>query len=191
MPNPYRRTLDKLLTERALAVRQVKDELAALQDAQEQVQAAQEALALVQVVAEQAQSQAHAQLAGVVSRSLEAVFDDPYEFVIQFDKKRNRTEARLTFTRKGQSLDDPLAEAGGGCIDIAALALRIACLLLERPAKRRVLIADEPLKAIHGDDNRKRAAALLVSLADELDVQIIMATGLEWLHVGKVIHLGE
>lgn len=155
------------------------------------MKAAQEAVALVQQVAEQVQNTAHQQLASVVSKSLAEVYEDPYEFAIRFERKRGRTEAKLVFTRDGQELENPAHESGGGAIDVAALALRLSCLKLMRPKKRMVLLLDETLRFIHGAGNRKRAARLLTSLARDAGVQIVLTTGHSWLHVGRVIEVGE
>lgn len=149
--------------------------------------ATQEALEVVQNVAQAVQQKVHTKIAGVVSKCLSAVFDDAYEFVIHFDKKRGKTEARPVFVRNGNELD-PLDGVGGGVLDVAAFALRVACLVM-KPAGRKILIADEPFKNVNGQGNRERCAAMVEELAKEFDFQIIMTTGYDWLKIGKVIDL--
>lgn len=147
-----------------------------------------EAQALIQEVAQRVQQQAHDRIASVVTHCLRAVFEDPYDFRIDFERKRGRTHAVLSLYRGGHSVD-PLGGAGGGVVDVAAFALRVACLMLVKPPADKVLVLDEPLKNIHGEENRARAAAMVQGIAKDLGVQIIMCTGLEWLKCGKVVEL--
>lgn len=158
--------------------------------AEERVACVQQAQEIVQTVAQAVEQQVHARIAEVVSRCLRAVFDDPYEFRVEFDRRRGRTEARLVLVRDGIALDDPLNEVGGGVVDVAALALRIACLLLCRPACRRLLVLDEPFRNIRGDENRRRTRELLLGLANDLGMQIILNTDIPAYRLGTVLELG-
>lgn len=148
---------------------------------------AEEAQRVCQMVAQAVQQQAHDRIAGVVSRCLEAVFDEPYEFKILFEQKRGRTEASLVFVRGDQTLD-PLTASGGGVVDVAAFALRVSCLLLARPALRRVLVLDEPLKFV-SEQYRPRARAMIEKLAEDLGIQFIIVTHDEAYKTGKVVEL--
>ncbi len=143
---------------------------------------------LVQAVAQQIQEQMHNRIASVVGRALEAVFDEPYEFRIKFEQKRGHTEASLAFVRDGLEID-PMTASGGGVVDVAAFALRLACLLLHRPPLRRVIILDEPFKFVSAE-YRGRLRLLLERLAEEMKVQIIMVTHIPELTTGKVIQIG-
>ncbi len=149
---------------------------------------AEEAQKILQVVAQSIQQRAHEQIASVVTKCLEAVFDDPYEFRIIFEQKRGRTEARLAFFRGTNEIDDPLDGSGGGVVDVAAFALRLACLVLARPPLRRVLILDEPFKWV-SEEYRPRVVALLHQLAEELDVQFILVTHIPEFQTGTIIHV--
>lgn len=187
-----RQDLNKLLLEYEHSKRSVEDEQETLEQARKDTQAAHEAQNLVQHLAEQIQSQAHQQLASVVTSSMEAVFPDAYKFSIDFERKRGRTEARLLFSQGNMILTNPTFESGGGNIDIAAMALRLSCLMLSRPKRRMLLVMDEPMKNVNGKENRKRAAQLLLELARKTKVQIVLSTGYHWLQtIGKVIDLDE
>jgi DNA repair exonuclease SbcCD ATPase subunit len=144
---------------------------------------------LVTKIAAQVQSNAHRHIAKIVTRCLRAVFDRPYKFKILFERKRGQTEARLVFIRKGKTLD-PVHECGGGPVDVAAFALRLACLLLQKPVKRRVLVLDEPFRFVsEKKEYRQKVADLLIALTNELDIQIIQVTHDPILAVGKVIEI--
>lgn len=131
----------------------------------------------------------HDHIALVVSRCLEAVFDDPYEFRILFDKKRGKTEARLAFVRNGQEVS-PTDAAGGGVVDVAAFALRLACLMTAQPPVRKVLILDEPFRFVSAG-YRDRVRTMLETVSKEMGVQIVMVTHAEELQAGKTIDLDK
>lgn len=146
---------------------------------------------IVTTVAAQVQQNAHKHISRIVTRCLKAVFDKPYRFRILFERKRGQTEARLVFIRKGKTLD-PVHECGGGPVDVAAFALRLACLLLQKPAKRRILILDEPFRFVsERREYRKKVADLLLALSEEMKIQIIQVTHDPLLAVGKVIEIGS
>lgn len=152
-----------------------------------QAQAAEEAQELAQHVAQAVQQKAHDQIAKVVSRCLSAVFDEPYEFLIHFERKRGRTEARLTFDRDGMEVD-PMTASGGGVVDIASFALRLSCLILNKPPLRRLLTMDEPFRFV-SEEFRERVKNLLETLSEEMKTQFVMVTHINELKMGTVIEL--
>lgn len=185
-----RRVLDKHLSNYLLANKQVKEEKVNLQEIDRIVVNTEEAQRIVQAVSQEVQRQAHKQIASVVSRCLEAVFgDEAYQFEIRFEQKRGKTEAHLLFIRNGLEVD-PVDAAGGGVVDIAAFALRLACLVLTRPQRRGLLVLDEAFRFV-SREYIPAVGQILMTLAKEMKVQIIMVTHNEGLKVGKVIELGE
>ncbi len=183
-----RQSVNKRLAQLTLARAQYKAENAALEQLEAEQGQLKEALAIAQNVAQDIQRQAHAKIADVVSRSLETVFgEDAYQFKINFEQKRGRTEASLVFEREGMELD-PMSSAGGGVIDCASFALRLSCLLLNRPPLRRTIIADEPFKHL-STEYRGRMRELLITLAKELRVQFILVSHIEELKCGKIIEI--
>ena len=161
-----------------------------LKTTEEKLEDTLEAQAISQVIAQSLQEKAQNQIAGVVSRCLEAVFpNDPYDFEIRLEMKRGKTEAKLVFIRDGVELTDPLNEVGGGVIDVASLGLRLACILLLRPAPRRLLVLDEPFSNIRGKENRSRTRQMLVALAEDMGLQIIINTDISSYRLGTVIEL--
>jgi len=140
---------------------------------------------LLQGVASAVQQKAHGQIASVVSRCLEAVFDDPYEFRVEFLEKRGKTEANMLFVRSGNPVD-PMSASGGGVVDVAAFAARLACLMLSRPARRRLLVLDEPFRFV-SRDLRPRVRELVEVLAGEMQMQFVLVTHDPQLAVGRVV----
>lgn len=183
----YRSALNAKLAELAVVDRQVSDERKALRSNRREQQYIREALALAQAVAKRIQEEAHRRVSDIVTRSLAAIFDEPYEFRILFEEKRGRTEARLVFYREGVEFD-PMDAAGGGVVDVAAFALRLSCILLSQPPLQRIMVLDEPFRFVSAE-YRPRVAALLMSLAKELGCQFIIVTHQEEMRIGKVVEL--
>lgn len=187
MLSKLRKELDKELVQYEAAKLRVRKEKEALVSAQQYLVDTKEAQSIIQHVAKVVQESAHKQIASVVSRCLEAVFDEPYEFRISFEQKRGKTEAKLSFVRDGSEID-PLTASGGGVVDLASFGLRLACLLLSRPQTTKVILLDEPFKFL-SEEFRPRLKAVLEMLSHDMGVQIVMVTHLRDLEIGKVIKL--
>lgn len=161
-----------------------------LTQAKERVVHLLQAQQLLQEVATTLQNQANTQIAGVVTRCLRAVFgEEAYDFQILFERKRGKTEAQLLFVREGQTLD-PLTSSGGGCLDVACLALRLVCLLLTTPKLRHLVIFDEPFRNL-SPEYRLLVPTLLETLSQEMSVQIVLSTNFPEYECGKVVRLGR
>ena len=169
----FRRSLNTNLALYEAAVIQHAEDRRTLVQAEDKQAETEQAQLILQQAAQIVQQEAHVAISNVVTRCL-ALFDDPYTFHIDFERKRGKTEANLKFIREGMELDDPLEQAGGGCVELAAFALRLACLILQRPPLRRIIVADEPFKCIRGKQNRDRIRDMLVSLSKELEVQFLL-----------------
>lgn len=191
MPKPPIECLSKkagrLLSEYKHFSRQFKEEKMSLEEARKHVEAVVRAQSIMQGLAQEVQQQAHKKISGVVTRCLQTVFDDPYDFQIVFEQKRGKTEARLVFIKDGLEID-PMTAAGGGVVDVAAFALRLSCLVLSKPKLRRVLILDEPFKFVSAE-YRPRLRALLEKLSQEMQVQFLIVTHIPELRFGKVVDL--
>jgi len=146
-----------------------------------------EARQIVQLVSQSVQQMVHNRIASLVSRCMETVFDEPYEFRIDFERKRGRTEAKLTFERDGSRVD-PMTASGGGVVDVASFALRLACLMLARPQLRRLIVMDEPFRFL-SVDYRQRVKDMMDSLAKEMGIQFVLVTHMDDLRIGKVIEV--
>lgn len=183
----WRKRANKATAQREAARLLLKTSRTAVIKGEEEYNDADEAQQIVQAVAETLQEEAHSRIAGVVSRCLAAVFDEPYEFHINFERARGRTEARLVFIRGDQEIS-PIDASGGGVVDVAAFALRLSSLMLAKPSRRRTVILDEPFRFV-SVDHRSAVRAMLKSLCTDLDVQFIMVTHMDELRVGHVVEL--
>jgi DNA repair exonuclease SbcCD ATPase subunit len=182
-----RSSVDRELAKHAFAMETMKWETAAIAESEARIKAITEAQQAVQEIAAEIQQQAHRRIASVVTKCLQAVFEDDYELKIHFEQKRGKTEARIVFSKGGMEVD-PLTASGGGVVDVAAFALRLACLTLRRPQLRRLVIADEPFRFLSAE-YRPRVRVLLEQLAEELGMQFVIVTHFDDLRIGQVIEL--
>jgi len=134
-----------------------------------------EAQQLIQTVARQTQEQLQYHISELITLALSSVFNDPYEFEVDFVERRGRTECDLYFVRDGNRIN-PLDGSGGGAVDLAALALQFSLWTLQIPRSRNVLILDEPLKWLKGSDLPKKGALVIKEISERLGIQIIMVS---------------
>ncbi len=129
---------------------------------------------ITQDVAEIVQRQIEFQISNLVSTALASVFPDPYEFRLKFVQRRNKTEADLLFVKNGEECD-PFNAAGGGAIDIANFALRIAVWSIKKT--RNVFILDEPMRFV-SVDLQEKCSEMIKEISSKLGIQIIMISHL-------------
>lgn len=129
---------------------------------------------VIRQVALKTQQQLQYHISDIATMALEAVFDDPYQLQIEFVQRRNRTECDLSFIRENEKID-PLNAAGGGAVDVASFALRIASWSMQVPRSRNVLVLDEPFRYL-SSNLLPKASTMLKEVSDKLNLQIIMVT---------------
>ena len=147
--------------------------------------AARRAAEFVRAFCQAVQRQTYGRISQLVTDCLQAVFEDPYTFDIRIEGKRGKVEAKPVFRRNGEDFD-PVTECGGGVVDVAAFALRLAALRTQ--TVRQVLFLDEPFKHVSREYSPK-LAALLYALSTELNIQIVIITHNKDLCCGKVIEV--
>ena len=133
-----------------------------------------EARELIREAGLKTQQQLQYHISDITTLALDAVFDDPYKLVVEFVQRRNKTECDLYFERDGERTD-PLSASGGGAVDVAAFALRIASWSMQRPRSRNVIILDEPMKYLSAN-YQERGSAMLKEISERLNIQFIIVT---------------
>ena len=156
--------LQKSLSEVREELEEKMDDLARHEQARE----------IIREVGIKTQQQLQYHISDVVSLAMESVFADPYTLKVDFVQRRNKTECDLLFERDGQTVD-PISATGGGAVDVAAFALRIACWSMMRPHTRNTIILDEPLRFLSGD-NQERASVMIKEISERLHIQFIIIT---------------
>jgi len=141
----------------------------------------QEAREIIRKVGLATQQQLQYHISDITSLALGDVFDDPYELQVEFVQRRNKTECDIFFTRDEEKID-PIMASGGGAVDVAAFALRIAAWSMQSPRTRNTIILDEPFKFVDKRTDRlERASEMVKELSDRLGLQFIIVTHEETL----------
>ena len=135
---------------------------------------AERARVILQEVARQTQKELEYRINDLVTAALVAVFPDPYSFELEFVERRNKTEADLWLRRGGERMS-PLDSTGGGAVDVAAFALRVALWGIRTPRFRPVLVLDEPFRFL-SRELQPKASALLKILSERMGLQILMVS---------------
>ena len=176
-------------TDYQYAVRNLQAAKDEFEQADFDLEASAEALTVAREIAKEIQQQAHQRVSDVVTRCIKTVFgDDSYEFRIMFEEKRNKTEARIALIKDGQEISPPIDASGGGVIDVAAFALRIAVLNLIKPARRRFVVLDEPFRFVSAD-KLPIVLSLMEYLADTMEMQFLMVNHYQDLEVGATLRI--
>jgi DNA repair exonuclease SbcCD ATPase subunit len=134
-----------------------------------------EAREIIRIVSQRTQEQLSFHISDITSLALEAIFDNPYKLQVDFVLRRNKTECDLFFVRDDNKID-PLSESGGGTVDVAAFALRIAAWSMQRPRSRNVMLLDEPFKMLKGEEANLRLLDMVNEVCKKLKLQIIMVS---------------
>jgi len=166
-----------------------------LKTAQTEVKNAQDAQLIIQIVAQETQSQLEYHLNELVSLAMLAVFGkDAYSLKMQFELKRGKTEVSPIFERDGK-IRKPLKSTGFGQPDVASMILRPTLWSLENNRKRPIFLYDEPLRHLNDPTNRlhEKAAKIIQEISRRLDIQIIIITQISELAGAsdKVFRIGK
>ena len=129
---------------------------------------------IIREVGLKTQQQLSFHISDITSLALEAVFADPYKLVVDFVQRRNKTECDLYFDRDGNRME-PLLASGGGAVDVASFALRIASWSMQRPKSRNVIILDEPLRFLSAN-HQEQASQMIKEVSEKLGIQFIIIT---------------
>lgn len=178
--------LDKKIARRKHLWTTIQQETKELDRLEAKITKIQEAQDHLQKLAQAVQQQAHGQIAKIVTKCMGSVFDDMYQLNIEFVRLRGKTEAKLVYL-KGDHEVNPLLTSGG-VLDVTALALRVANLVLSDPQPRQLLVLDEPFTGVDAN-NLPKVCAVIDGLAHELGIQFLIVTHCEQLQIGKVIQI--
>ena len=130
--------------------------------------------AIIKQVGLETQQQLKVHISDITSLALDSVFDEPYKLVLDFVERRDKTECDILFEKDGSYID-PLTASGGGVVDLAAFALRIASWAMRTPRTRNTIILDEPFKHL-SKDLHDRASQMIQNLSNQLGLQFIVVT---------------
>lgn len=170
-----RNTIERKKGERNRLRRSLSESLKSISELKENIDTFLKCQIVLQDVVGQIQKKIKYQINNLVTVALKSVFpDNPYKFVLEFVNRRGKTECDILFERESQRFD-PIAESGGGVVDVAAFTLRIAMWSLSGKYDN-VLIFDEPFKNINDEtrETHRRIAALVKELSHKMKIQFII-----------------
>ncbi len=134
-------------------------------------------LGVLTSVGEARQESAQRQVEGLVTRALQAVFEENLSFHLVPAVKGNQAVIDFVLrSRYGDTeVDTPVLEArGGGMAAVTGFCLRLVVLLLT-PNARRILFLDENFGMV-SQEYEPRVAEFLRQVADKAGVQIVLIT---------------
>lgn len=170
-----RKKVNSQKAERVLIKKQIKSTNTKIKRLTKQLHDTEEAQELIKQVALDTQKEIEYRISSTVTSALDAVFDDPYEFEIDFVERRGKTECDIWF-KKGENRVHPLSGSGFGAADIAAFALRAVCWKMAGKYDNFLLL-DEPFSHLKGEIANRRAIELMKrvsrEISDKEDLQII------------------
>lgn len=169
-----RNKLEQLKGAKALTEKQITDTKQSVADLTKSLHYHEKAKEIIREVGMQTQKQLQYHISDITSLALESIFDDPYELKVEFVKRRDKVECDLLFVRNGEGVD-PLSASGGGAVDTAAFALRIASWSMRSPRSRNTIILDEPLRFL-SEDLQEKASMMIKQLSEKLGLQFIIIT---------------
>lgn len=175
----YRNYLEQQKGKYSQVVHQLQshtEKLSALKIRNEQLE---KASCVIIYVAQETQNSLRYHLSELVSLAMSSVFEDPYEFDMEFIQRRSQSECDLFFLREGERVT-PLTASGGGTVDVAAFALRVSLWSLQKPHTRPILILDEPFKNV-SFDYQKKVSSMVHAISERLGIQIVMVSHSEEL----------
>lgn len=173
----YSDILNQAKGQKTLLERQKQSAEDSLQKWESRSKAIDIAQALIQQVARDTQEKLRYHIEDIVQLALDSCFPDQYEFRVNFEIKRGRTEAELILLKDGNPMS-PMDASGGGVVDITSFALRLAAWSLSKTDN--VIVMDEPFRFL-SRDLHPRAGEILKELSQKLRLQIIMVTHSEEL----------
>jgi DNA repair exonuclease SbcCD ATPase subunit len=182
MVEQYRRKLDQLKGQQIQLLNQIKVNKSNISSYKKEKEESEQAQKIIQIVAKQTQDQIIVHISSIITMALQSIFDEDYEFKIDFVEKRGKTEAEIYFLKDGKK-NDPLNSSGGGIVDIASLILRISLWSLSN--KTRLLILDEPLKFL-SKEYISKAIKMITELSKKLNLQFIIVT-----HINEMIDYAD
>jgi len=139
-------------------------------------------------VAQLTQQRFKSKVESLLTMAIQSVFERPFEFQLEFERKRNKMECRSIVTEivngKQRIFDEIEDDLGGGLVDIIAFTSRPVLWSLEKPRSRNVILLDEPMKNM--GKLITLGGQILREISHKLKFQLIIVT-----HDDELIEVGD
>ncbi len=177
MIDQFRKDLEQLKGRRKQIESKIQENKTNIKLYKKEKEDTEKAQLIIQKVAKETQDEIIIHISDIVTLALNSIFDEPYEFKLDFVPKRGKTEAEIYFLKEGKKID-PMRSSGGGAVDIASIALRIALWSLSN--RDNTIILDEPMKFL-SKNYLEKAIDMIKMLSDKLKIQFILCSHIEEL----------
>lgn len=144
-----------------------------------------EAVKIIQEVARATQQELECEVSEIVTSAIQAIFKEDHSLRINFEMKRNKTEAEVFVQDENGNNLDLYNDDGGGLIDIVTFSLRLACWRIKSNKTSPIFLFDEPWKNL-SKKFRPAAMQFMKDISEKMDAQIIMIT-----HVSDFIEVAD
>lgn len=132
------------------------------------------AASIIRIVGLETQQQLQFHISDITSLAMGGIFPDPYKVQLEFVEKRGKTECDILFDRNGNQVK-PLDAVGGGAVDVASFALRIASWSMAMRKTRNVILLDEPMRFL-SSAYQENASEMIKEVSQKLGIQFIIVT---------------
>ena len=170
----YRQQINKKKTEKELLEQQLLSRKKEIEGKKAQTEKVIKARWVLSEVARLTQEKFKGYVESLVTMAIRSIFDRPYEFLVDFEIKRNKSECYLKVKEGDWEPYVPKDEQGGGIIDIISFALRVVLWSLQKPRSRNVIILDEPMKNM--GDLIFLGGQMLREISHRLGFQLLIVT---------------
>ena len=168
----YQKLFERSLGKRDVLLKNKKRYNKEIKELQIRIDKIIKAQSFLQTVAQNIQGNIKYHIEDIVQLAIDACFPNKYKFKLEFVLKRNKTEANLNFYENDRVIN-PMGASGGGLVNLACFAIRIAAWSLSRT--KPIILLDEPFSNL-SDDLQPKAGEILKELSTKLGFQIIMIT---------------
>jgi DNA repair exonuclease SbcCD ATPase subunit len=179
----YQKKINLLIARKSILSEQLNEKRELLNFFTQRYENSIKARLVLQDKAQKLQKKVEHCLGSLVTMALASIFNDPYTCIVEFVKKRNKTECEIWLEKHGERMK-ALDSSGGGISDVASFALRVAFLSMTKNA-RNTIICDEPFKFV-SNDNIPRCCEMVKMLSDERNLQFIIVT-----HIRELIRVAD
>lgn len=129
---------------------------------------------IIRLVGAETQQALQYHISDIASLAMESIFNEPYKLILSFVERRNKNECDILFQRDNEQFS-PIDSSGGGAVDVASFALRIASWSMAMKRTRPVIILDEPMRFLSAD-RQENASEMIKEISRKLGIQFIIVT---------------
>ena len=168
----YRTILNKAVGKKEMITSMLNEKNNSLTALKEDTIHIEQAQVIIQDTAQATQEKLRYHIEDIVQLALDAIYPNEYSFNLEFVIKRGKTEAEISFIKNGNKIN-PMEASGGGVVDVASFALRIATWSISNTDN--IMILDEPGKWI-SKDLIPKFALIIKELSEKLNLQFLIVS---------------